>query len=213
MHPNWGIFKGEWPYQNEWDYTVAVSLLTVNKVYNPSGFFSNAYVQITNYIEYWQGIEVKDFDAQARVGWEQGQHHSIMFGVGHDLAPIYIMYENRPNYEYPIIRASFKNFGGKVETQIPAPTEGFHGFRITRFGNQRSAFVNGELILQGNQDQGINKFYGPQFTFGGPKNEDSPLFAPLYVDYVTVVPEPVTVSALSFGIMFMLFKRRNMKSR
>lgn len=112
LNSKWVIYKGEYPYQNEWEYEVADSLLTVNKVYNPSGFFSNAYVGMYYAVEYWESVEINDFDVRARVGWEQGEHQTLLFGVGHTFAPIYIKYESRPEYEHPIIWANFKSWGG-----------------------------------------------------------------------------------------------------
>ncbi len=200
LKSHWGINKGEFNL-SDWEYSVEDSWLNVWNVWGP--YDSGNSVRLYSYGGTFP--KQNDFDVKARVAWDQGEFQALGLSVGVLDIFINMGYSVRPG-EQPKIVANFQNFGGG-SSSIPAPSSGIHEFRITRVGALLTAYFNGVPFHQGNDTQG---FYlgNIAFSFVGPKGYGNPQFAPLYVDWVAVVPEPSTIAACGFGFICLVFKNR-----
>ncbi len=189
--------KPHWKFQTEgpqWDYEVTDGMLKVNKIIPGGGVWLYTY------------LTAGDFDLRAKVGWDFAEVHSLYVFMGVLPPPptsssLSVMGYKKFTNDATII-ATFD--GGKHINEIPAPTSGFHEFRMTRFGVQRQAFFNDELILEGTGSQ--STAYVLTLAFYG---SDSDKMAPLYVDEISVVvSEPMTVLSTAFFTILFLSKRR-----
>ncbi|MEW5884218.1 MAG: hypothetical protein AB1725_08350 [Armatimonadota bacterium] len=169
-------------------YSVHDSLL---QVYGFTGFGASEWI--------WTRIpEFDNFDLRARVGWT-GQPVlerlivSIDIGFPNDVPVAWLDYIHRREGGETTDRllAAFRDGPRK---EIDAPAEGFHEFRLTRVGDELSAYLNETLILRG-----TGSTIRPRFVtlyFAG----RSLVPADLRVDSVSVVPEPATVAWLAVAI-------------
>ncbi|GIV02627.1 MAG: hypothetical protein AB1725_11900 [Armatimonadota bacterium] len=143
--------------------------------------------------------EFEDFDMRARVGWTDAPKGHLLMVMLDDGWPIRSSYVAQMTYqhgitdgqEYNLVQASFE--GGPFR-QADAPRDGFHEFRITRTSGAFTAYFNDQIFLTGNGTDIPPRFL--TLYFDGPDGEDVDLF----VDRVSVVPEPLSASVLVAGI-------------
>ncbi len=90
------------------------------------------------------------------------------------------------------IRARFRD---GPSTAIEAPATGFHEFRLTRKNGLYSAYFDGQLILQGSGSAMHPRTLTLFFT-----GHRLPATVDLFVDRVSVVPEPASWLVLASGL-------------
>ena len=147
-----------------------------------------------------------DWEVSAWVGWERGEVQRLRVGMTEYYnAPLItgvgsIYYYNLRG-EPPVIRAAL--YGQVFE--IAAPDSGFYEMRVLKQGNRMAAYFDGGLVGE-TLVTGVPTVRSPLLTFLGP---DSPDFAPLYVDWIQVVPEPGTLVVLGVAIVWLCRRRRS----
>ena len=190
-----------WRFSSEgsrWEYNVRDSMLNVTRLY---GGPSPPQVYIEAFFD-----PMADFEMSALVGWDEGQYHWLRVFILHlevnELRPVgFIWYEMGPSWETPLVTAWFRGGGSNF---VPAPRSGMHEFRMTRTGDQMTAYFNGQLV---HEASGVvtDDAVAVMFEFGG---EEDGRFAPLHVDRVGVVPEPGTATVLFAALVWMARRRR-----
>ncbi len=201
LKSHWYVDKES--YLIDWEYSVEDSWLNVWNVWGPGSQNFVKLVTLSNTFP----IQKNDFDVRARVAWDQGEFQTLTMAIGvYGASTIAMAYVARPD-EDPYISVRFDNWGGG-SAKIPAPSSGIHEYRIARAGTTLTAYFDGEKIYQAYQTEGYGyELKNVNFTFGGPKGYGNPQFAPLYVDWVAVVPEPSTIAACGFGFMFVFIRK------
>ncbi len=185
---NWYVHTGQDPYwESYWEYTVNNSWLTANSIW---GKLEKNPILVSSF--YDGGNNHSDFEVSSKVKWETGQAHGIGLGIGNSVLPkggriIYSAFYP----EQPVITVNFADWGGsQYTTSAPAPGE--HIFKITVKDKLASAFVNDNLIFSEKVSLSTSTS-SIGLWFYGPKNYGDPMFTPVSVDWVNVVPEPATV--------------------
>jgi|GEM_PF-5772151 len=150
--------------------------------------------------------EFDDFDLRALVGWTddpafQRMIVSIDIGFAREVPVAWMDYRHRRDGGKSTNRllAAFRD--GPTR-EIEAPADGFHQFRMTRVGDELSAYLDETLILRG-----TGSTIRPRFVtlfFAGDRDVDVDLF----VDRVSVVPEPASMVAVAAGIGSLLLRSR-----
>jgi hypothetical protein len=202
LKPYWYIDKGEF-YSGNWEYTVEDSMLNVWNVWGEGGI---GIVDIETFTGTFPS-QKNDFDLKARFGWDTGVYQSISL-VGLTVSKgttFYMGYHVRPNID-PLISINFVNWGGG-QTTIQAPEAGMHEFRVQRIGTFMYAYVNNELVYSSNT-QYYFQLGSVGFRMIGPSGYNNPDFAPLYVDWVAVVPEPASLACLSTFLAYLFTRRK-----
>ncbi len=147
--------------------------------------------------------EFEDFDMRARVGWTHAPPRQSLMVMLDDGWPrggpfvAYMIYHHGKSYD--LLSAEFN--GGPFR-QADAPRDGFHEFRITRNAGVFTAYFDGEVFLTGSGTE-----VRPQYLtlyFLGENGEDVDLF----VDRVSVVPEPLSALVLAMGMGAFALRRR-----
>jgi hypothetical protein len=93
-------------------------------------------------------------------------------------------------------------FGDGPRAEVDAPPFGSHEFRVTRTGSTFAAYFDGRLLVQG-----VGTSRSPRvitLEFNGSLSQPMHLF----VDRVSVVPEPASVVAVAAGFSSLLLRRR-----
>ncbi|MEW5883856.1 MAG: PEP-CTERM sorting domain-containing protein [Armatimonadota bacterium] len=151
--------------------------------------------------------EFEDFDMRARVGWTHAPPRQSLMVMLDDGWPNSGSYVAQMTYqhgfadgqEYNLLQASFS--GGPFH-EAGAPRDGFHEFRITRNAGVFTAYFDGEVFLTGSGTE-----VRPQYLtlyFSGLNGQDVDLF----VDRVSVVPEPLSALVLAMGMGALALRRR-----
>ncbi|MEW5883857.1 MAG: PEP-CTERM sorting domain-containing protein [Armatimonadota bacterium] len=186
-----------WEFRNpdaEMVYSVHDSLLEVHSV---SGFYPREWISASI-------PEFGDFDMRARVGWtdDVSFHQLIVMlddGWTYGRTPIAFM-----EYEHCCERGRGWNwliagFRDGPTRWMVAPPGGFHEFRMARTGDEVSAYFDETLILRGTASTIPARFV--TLYFEG-RTVD------LFVDRVSVVPEPLSAFGLAMGMGALALRRR-----
>lgn len=167
-----------------WVYSVHDSLLEVHAL---TGFSPRQWINA-------RIDELADFDMRARVGWtDTPQRQDLMVMLGNDpflRGPFvaYMLYRRgSAGGGDSLLQAEFS--GGPLR-QAAAPHDGFHEFRITRNGSAFTAYLDDEIFLTGGGTTAPPTYV--TLFFGGARDANVDLF----VDSVSVVPEPLSALAL-----------------
>jgi hypothetical protein len=182
----------------QWDYEVSDSMLKVKRLWGGPFEWSQIHLKATL-------PAFNDFEMTAKVGWDAGLYQILRITIensGYETPDTgWIAYYNEPN-KTPYVKAVFNSlYEGYT---INAPSSGMHEFRFVRHNKILYAFFNGESL-------GIFSDKFPfsttniKMTFVG---KDTDEFAPLYVDMVQVVPEPISIVVISLGATYAFLKRR-----
>ncbi|MEW5884216.1 MAG: hypothetical protein AB1725_08340, partial [Armatimonadota bacterium] len=141
-----------------------------------------------------------DFDFRARVGWDPGPVRQLL-SVKLSTAPFEEGPAQMTYHQVAEGRAEINAaIQGGPRVTFEAPSAGFHDFRFVRVGEQYTAYFDGRPVLEG-----IGTPARPSMVvmfFSGPQDADVNLF----VDSISVVPEPGTCCALS-GLLLLVLKR------
>jgi hypothetical protein len=151
--------------------------------------------------------EYGDLDMRARVGWtDERPRQSLMVMLDDGPLPngpfvAYMIYQRGSSggEEYNLLQAEFN--GGSFR-QADAPRDGFHEFRITRNAGVFTAYFDDQVFLTGSGTD-IRPRYLTLY-FSGRNGEDVDLF----VDRVSVVPEPASLGLLTAAIAALAPRRR-----
>ncbi len=145
-----------------------------------------------------------DFDVRTQVAWQSGEHQGLGLGVNFQ-TPITLSYWKVPGTS-PKIVANFNNWNGGYY-EMDAPESGIHELSIRRKGSMLSAYFNDTIIYQVELTW-YYQFHSVFYNFTGPKGKDNPQFAPLHVDWISVVPEPTALSIIAIGGAWLVMRRR-----
>ena len=207
---NWKPYYGQPPYwESSWEYHFENSWVVATNIWG--GFSSGSGILVGSSFgtQDGKGLNLSDFEASAKVRWQDGQVNSVGFTLGTVWpynSDIGISYVAKYPIE-PVILVNFHNWGGGI-VQVPAPPPGEHVLELKREGTLLSAYVNGNLIYSAN-DLYSRTINGTSLYFGGPLEKDDPMFKPVAVDWINVVPEPVSVLSMAFGLFVLLRSRKN----
>lgn len=206
LKPHWYIHKGDFHGFFDLEHTVEDSLLNVWKVWSNYGR-GPAIIDIGTNSGTYQ-VPKNDFDVSTRMGYEAGEYQYLYFtplGVGPFGPPIYFGYYNRPDLE-PTISISFTNWGGGSYS-FPAPPAGMYEFRIQRVGMQLNAYLDNELVYSSGSTWKAS-WGSVGYTFIGQGGYGNPDFAPFHIDWVAIIPEPVSIVSLSGFLAILLLRRK-----
>ncbi|MCH8275412.1 MAG: PEP-CTERM sorting domain-containing protein [Armatimonadetes bacterium] len=186
-HAGWGL-----------EYEVRDSLLIVTRVYDPappSWFVASL------------GQPLADWELTARIGWDPGESQELLVHAVSEFSPGFffggeggVHYRKRAGNS-PVVLGWFT--GGVGE--IPAPPSGMHEIRIVKVADHGWVYFNDELFFE---VTGLS-LPAMQYVGLGFNGPDSPDFAPLYVDWIRVVPEPGTLVVLGAALVWLCRRRRS----
>jgi hypothetical protein len=152
-----------------------------------------------------------DAEVRARVRWEPpngtgSQSLTIGFQVPEreDNVPLYGLTYFRDYSGSPNELRAWSWYRGILAT-IPVPSSGIYDLRIVRTRDQVDFYFNGDLFYSefGAATDLVSK---ANIRFGG----DGSTFGSLHVDYIRMVPEPLSLSSL--GLLSLLTLRRRRKT-
>lgn len=204
LKPYWYIDKGEF-YSGNWEYTVENSMLNI---WNVWGEGSIGIVDICT-LDGTFPNQYGDFDIRTRVGWEEGEYQTLYFAAARGGGNIPASMGYRKVYgQDPYLYIHFSNWGGSNAFYYDVPKSGMHEFRIRRTGNVLEAYFNNVMIHSSGITQTASYLGSVNYRMIGPPGYNNPDFAPLYVDWVAVVPEPASLTCLSTFLAYLFTRRK-----
>ena len=182
-----------------WAYDFSGGMLNVTGLFHPSlpkVGSNNAYMTA-----FFPQLG-EDFVASVRMGWDAGDGRGMSVVVGNEITALGRFGVTEQMAGGPVI---FGSTGTSALNLATAPPAGMHEFQIVGTGSSVSFILNGSLL-----------WVLPRPPGGGPNSVGfafisdypNPLFAPLRVDFVQVLPNPSTVLALATGLWILGVPRR-----
>ncbi len=191
---NWTLFS-ESGFMH---YTVGNGLLTVDHI-EGGGDFNGVF--IVTRVDRYPG----PFEMRARLGWDEAQQSEIdLFALTGAPPPVSdVAQMSAKKLQGEAFRTLSWGLNGHGGNAGRIPEFGFHDFLVVRDSQSFRAYFDGALI--GTAAPGTGVVTNIAIAFGGPADQR---FAPLYADYIEIVPEPASLLGITlFSVAFYLRRR------
>ncbi|MBV6459235.1 MAG: hypothetical protein HONBIEJF_02380 [Fimbriimonadaceae bacterium] len=163
--------------------------------------------ETVHWLDKWFPENAWDFETETRLGWLDTTKGGIGFGAWNTFPYSKIAsFSLEPGRLFADIILG--GGAGRLTINKSIPKGGFFTAKITRVGRVVSVYWDGELILQGSQNNYM-PYQRTHLSFSAASEEDRMDY---FVDYVSIIPEPGTFAATLIGGGLLAWRHKRRRS-